>query len=59
LRGYIMQKNALILIFVTAAFLGIILIITPTGKNQNNFQNIPIKDKTRFNQSQVSGLKWK
>jgi len=54
-----MQKNALILIFVTAAFLGIILIITPTGKNQNNFQNIPIKDKTRFNQSQVSGLKWK
>jgi len=54
-----MQKNALILIFVAAVILGIILIATNSGNKQNTFQNIPVKDKTRFNQSQVSGLKWK
>lgn len=59
LREYIMKNNVILFIFFIALILGVFLIVVYSGHNLNSFKNIPVKYKPHFNQSQMSGLKWK
>jgi len=53
-----MKNSVVLLVTVVALILGVFSLVGCSSNNSNSFQNIPVKEKTNFNQSQASAIKW-
>ena len=57
-RGSTMKNGAVLLVTAVALILGVFSLVGCSSNNQSSFQNIPVKEKANFNQSQASAIKW-